>query len=188
MPPMNPTTTLPGLMPLPAGLPSLPVLPNLNLPTPPVVPGVSLPELVNPGLPPLPSLPPEIYQALHLSPCRPSSSRHSSGSRGLSRGRLRRPAVLRPTCQQPTLRPRPDHCTGRHRLRTHCGRDTPLPRPRPRWRTESATPPQPARSPSQRLRLQMHLLLSHLSFGPVFRIGVVCLFHHRSVSGNANSL
>lgn len=58
MPPMNPTTTLPGLMPLPAGLPSLPVLPNLNLPTPPVVPGVSLPELVNPGLPPLPSLPP----------------------------------------------------------------------------------------------------------------------------------
>lgn len=64
----------------------------------------------------------------------------------------------------------------------------PLPRPRPRWRTESATPPQPARSPSQRLRLQMHLLLSHLSFGPVFRIGVVCLFHHRSVSGNANSL
>uniref|UniRef100_A0A452EKQ0 Golgi reassembly stacking protein 2 n=1 Tax=Capra hircus TaxID=9925 RepID=A0A452EKQ0_CAPHI len=57
VPPMNPATTLPGLMPLPAGLPSLPVLPNLNLPTPPVVPGVSLPELVNPGLPPLPSLP-----------------------------------------------------------------------------------------------------------------------------------
>uniref|UniRef100_A0A8B9X045 Golgi reassembly stacking protein 2 n=1 Tax=Bos mutus grunniens TaxID=30521 RepID=A0A8B9X045_BOSMU len=55
MPPMNPTTTLPGLMPLPAGLPSLPVLPNLNLPTPPVVPGVSLPELVNPGM--LPILP-----------------------------------------------------------------------------------------------------------------------------------
>ncbi|KAB1279268.1 Golgi reassembly-stacking protein 2 [Camelus dromedarius] len=58
VPPMNPATTLPGLMPLPAGLPNLPALPNLNLPTPHVVPGVSLPELVNPGLPPLPSLPP----------------------------------------------------------------------------------------------------------------------------------
>ncbi|XP_055253504.1 Golgi reassembly-stacking protein 2 isoform X2 [Moschus berezovskii] len=52
VPPMNPATTLPGLMPLPAGLPSLPVLPNLNLPTPPVVPGVSLPELVNPEVSP----------------------------------------------------------------------------------------------------------------------------------------
>lgn len=49
---------LPGLMPLPTGLPNLPALPNLNLPTPHVMPGVSLPELVNPGLPPLPSLPP----------------------------------------------------------------------------------------------------------------------------------
>ncbi|XP_029790255.1 Golgi reassembly-stacking protein 2 isoform X1 [Suricata suricatta] len=58
VPPMNPTTTLPGLMPLPAGLPTLPALPNLNLPTPHVMPGVSLPELVNAGLPPLPSLPP----------------------------------------------------------------------------------------------------------------------------------
>ncbi|KAM7104141.1 Golgi reassembly-stacking protein 2 isoform 2-T2 [Molossus nigricans] len=56
VPSINPATSLPGLMPLPAGLPNLPVLPNLNLPTPHVMPGVSLPELVNPGLPPLPSL------------------------------------------------------------------------------------------------------------------------------------
>ncbi|XP_060008649.1 Golgi reassembly-stacking protein 2 isoform X3 [Lagenorhynchus albirostris] len=48
VPPMNPATTLPGLMPLPAGLPNLPALPNLNLPAPHVVPGVSLPELMNP--------------------------------------------------------------------------------------------------------------------------------------------
>ncbi|XP_059962477.1 Golgi reassembly-stacking protein 2 [Mesoplodon densirostris] len=59
VPPVNPATTLPGLMPLPAGLPNLPALPNLNLPAPHVVPGVSLPELMNPGLPPLPSLPPQ---------------------------------------------------------------------------------------------------------------------------------
>jgi hypothetical protein len=58
VPPMNPTTTLPSLMPLPAGLPNLPNLPNLNLPAPHIMPGVSLPELMNPGLPPLPSLPP----------------------------------------------------------------------------------------------------------------------------------
>ncbi|XP_034863688.1 Golgi reassembly-stacking protein 2 [Mirounga leonina] len=56
--PLNPAPTLPGLMPLPAGLPNLPALPNLNLPAPHVMAGVSLPELVNPGLPPLPSLPP----------------------------------------------------------------------------------------------------------------------------------
>ncbi|XP_055966389.1 Golgi reassembly-stacking protein 2 [Sorex fumeus] len=58
VPPMNPATTLPGLIPFPAGLPNLPTLPNLNLPTPHVMPGVSLPELRNPGLPPLPSLAP----------------------------------------------------------------------------------------------------------------------------------
>jgi len=46
--PLNPAPTLPGLMPLPAGLPNLPALPNLNLPTPHVMAGVSLPELVNP--------------------------------------------------------------------------------------------------------------------------------------------
>ncbi|XP_053186373.1 Golgi reassembly-stacking protein 2-like [Scomber japonicus] len=73
----NPATTLPGLMPLPAGLPPLPNLPNLNLPLPdlsamslagtstlPVtagMPGVpslaSLPPLNLPGLAPLPPLP-----------------------------------------------------------------------------------------------------------------------------------
>ncbi|XP_019582968.1 Golgi reassembly-stacking protein 2 [Rhinolophus sinicus] len=58
VPSMNPATTLPGLMPLPAGLPNLPALPNLNLTAPHVLPSVSLPELVNAGLPPLPSLPP----------------------------------------------------------------------------------------------------------------------------------
>lgn len=57
VPSMSPATTLPGLMPLPAGLPNLPALPNLNLPAPHLLPGVSLPELVSPGLPPLPSLP-----------------------------------------------------------------------------------------------------------------------------------
>uniref|UniRef100_A0A9L0R875 Golgi reassembly stacking protein 2 n=1 Tax=Equus caballus TaxID=9796 RepID=A0A9L0R875_HORSE len=55
MPPLNPATTLPGLMPLPAGLPNLPGLPNLNLPAPHVMPGVGLPELVSPGM--LPILP-----------------------------------------------------------------------------------------------------------------------------------
>ncbi|XP_053454072.1 Golgi reassembly-stacking protein 2 [Nycticebus coucang] len=60
VPPMNPTTTLPGLMPLPAGLPNLPNLPNLhlNLPAPHIMPGVGLSELMNAGLPPLASLPP----------------------------------------------------------------------------------------------------------------------------------
>uniref|UniRef100_A0A5F9DBR0 Golgi reassembly stacking protein 2 n=1 Tax=Oryctolagus cuniculus TaxID=9986 RepID=A0A5F9DBR0_RABIT len=58
VPPINPATTLPSLMPLPAGLPNLPSLPNLNLPAPHILPGVGFPELSNPGLPPLPSLPP----------------------------------------------------------------------------------------------------------------------------------
>ncbi|KAM5280033.1 Golgi reassembly-stacking protein 2 [Ctenodactylus gundi] len=59
VPQMNPATTLPSLMPLPAGLPNLPSLPNLSLATPPhIMPGLDVPELVNPGLPPLPSLPP----------------------------------------------------------------------------------------------------------------------------------
>ncbi|KAF6113954.1 golgi reassembly stacking protein 2 [Phyllostomus discolor] len=57
VPSVSPATTLPGLMPLPAGLPNLPALPNLNLPAPHLLPGVSLPELVSPGLPSLPSLP-----------------------------------------------------------------------------------------------------------------------------------
>lgn len=61
VPPMNPAATLPSLMPLSAGLPSLPNLPslsNFNLPAPHIMPGVGLPELGKPGLPPLPSLPP----------------------------------------------------------------------------------------------------------------------------------
>ncbi|KAM6177840.1 Golgi reassembly-stacking protein 2 [Rhynchocyon petersi] len=57
--PINPATTLPGLMPLPAGLPNLPALPNLNLnlPTSHIMPGVGLPEIRTPGLPALPPLP-----------------------------------------------------------------------------------------------------------------------------------
>uniref|UniRef100_A0A1A7Z1W8 Golgi reassembly stacking protein 2 n=1 Tax=Iconisemion striatum TaxID=60296 RepID=A0A1A7Z1W8_9TELE len=73
----NPTTTLPGLMPLPGGLPPLPNLPNLNLPLPdlgaisrggasslpPLPAGTTvsslapLPPLNLPGLAPLPPLP-----------------------------------------------------------------------------------------------------------------------------------
>ncbi|NXK30170.1 GORS2 protein, partial [Piprites chloris] len=53
VPPVNPATTLPGLMPLPAGLPNLADLSKLNLPAPQIVP-----EIIQPGLPPLPSLPP----------------------------------------------------------------------------------------------------------------------------------
>ncbi|XP_071603488.1 Golgi reassembly-stacking protein 2 [Heliangelus exortis] len=53
MPPVNPATTLPGLMPLPAGLPNLMDLSKLNLPASQVVP-----EIIQPGLPPLPALPP----------------------------------------------------------------------------------------------------------------------------------
>ncbi|XP_037643758.1 Golgi reassembly-stacking protein 2-like isoform X2 [Sebastes umbrosus] len=63
----NPATTLPGLLPLPAGLPPLPNLANLNLPLPdlsamslagtlPPVP-LGLPPLNLPGLAPLPLLP-----------------------------------------------------------------------------------------------------------------------------------
>ncbi|OXB77973.1 UNVERIFIED_CONTAM: hypothetical protein H355_009544 [Colinus virginianus] len=53
VPPVNPATTLPGLMPLPAGLPNLTDLSKLNLPAPHIVP-----EMVQPGMPTLPSLPP----------------------------------------------------------------------------------------------------------------------------------
>ncbi|KGL82106.1 Golgi reassembly-stacking protein 2, partial [Tinamus guttatus] len=58
VPPVNPATTLPGLMPLPAGLPNLTDLSKLNLPAPHIVPGAELPEMIQPGLPSLPSLPP----------------------------------------------------------------------------------------------------------------------------------
>ncbi|XP_020846604.1 Golgi reassembly-stacking protein 2 [Phascolarctos cinereus] len=58
VPPVNPAATLPGLVPLPAGLPNLANLSNLNLPAPQLIPGAGLPEVMHPGLPPLPSLPP----------------------------------------------------------------------------------------------------------------------------------
>ncbi|NWJ08268.1 GORS2 protein, partial [Crypturellus undulatus] len=58
VPPVNPATTLPGLMPLPAGLPNLTDLSKLNLPAPHIVPGAELPEMIQSGLPSLPSLPP----------------------------------------------------------------------------------------------------------------------------------
>ncbi|KAL2087498.1 hypothetical protein ACEWY4_016326 [Coilia grayii] len=75
IPGVNPATTLPGLMPLPAGLPPLPNLPNLNIPLPdlsavslagisglpptttglpPLVPLAPLPPLNLPGMAPLP--------------------------------------------------------------------------------------------------------------------------------------
>ncbi|XP_006972469.1 Golgi reassembly-stacking protein 2 [Peromyscus maniculatus bairdii] len=63
-PSVNPATPLPSLMPLPAGLPTLPNLPNFNLPAPHLMPGVGLPELGNPGLPPLPSLPPRNFPGI----------------------------------------------------------------------------------------------------------------------------
>ncbi|KAG7227323.1 hypothetical protein INR49_000327 [Caranx melampygus] len=71
----NPATTLPGLMPLPGGLPPLPNLPNLNLPLPDLsavqlagtgtlpAPGTTVPSLATlpplnlPGLAPFPPLP-----------------------------------------------------------------------------------------------------------------------------------
>ncbi|XP_048091106.1 Golgi reassembly-stacking protein 2 isoform X2 [Alosa alosa] len=58
VPGVNPATTLPGLMPLPAGLPplpNLPNLPNLNIPLPDLS-GVSLPGIS--GMPPVVGLPP----------------------------------------------------------------------------------------------------------------------------------
>ncbi|XP_022611104.1 Golgi reassembly-stacking protein 2-like [Seriola dumerili] len=59
----NPATTLPGLMPLPGGLPPLPNLPNLNLPLPdlsavPLAGASTLPPPVGTTVPPLASLPP----------------------------------------------------------------------------------------------------------------------------------
>ncbi|XP_015262751.1 PREDICTED: Golgi reassembly-stacking protein 2 [Gekko japonicus] len=58
VPPVNSATTLPGLMPLPTGLPNLGNIPNLNLPAPHLIPGPGLTDIGHPGLPPLPSLPP----------------------------------------------------------------------------------------------------------------------------------
>ncbi|XP_036601383.1 Golgi reassembly-stacking protein 2 isoform X2 [Trichosurus vulpecula] len=47
VPPVNPAT-LPGLVPLPAGLPNLANLSNLNLPAPQLIPGAGLPEVMHP--------------------------------------------------------------------------------------------------------------------------------------------
>ncbi|XP_039999144.1 Golgi reassembly-stacking protein 2 isoform X2 [Xiphias gladius] len=59
----NPATTIPGLMPLPGGLPPLPNLPNLNLPLPdlsavPLAGTGTLPPPVGTTVPPLAPLPP----------------------------------------------------------------------------------------------------------------------------------
>uniref|UniRef100_A0A8C6V6T1 Golgi reassembly stacking protein 2 n=1 Tax=Naja naja TaxID=35670 RepID=A0A8C6V6T1_NAJNA len=58
LPPINSAAPLPGLMALPAGLPNLGNIPNLNLPAPHLIPGPGLVDIGQPGLPPLPSLPP----------------------------------------------------------------------------------------------------------------------------------
>ncbi|XP_026552853.1 Golgi reassembly-stacking protein 2 [Pseudonaja textilis] len=58
LPPINSAAPLPGLMALPAGLPNLGNIPNLNLPGPHLIPGPGLVDIGQPGLPPLPSLPP----------------------------------------------------------------------------------------------------------------------------------
>nr|XP_056717265.1 Golgi reassembly-stacking protein 2 [Euleptes europaea] len=58
VPAVNSATTLPGLIPLPTGLPNLSNIPNLNLPAPHFIPGPGLADIGHPGLPPLPSLPP----------------------------------------------------------------------------------------------------------------------------------
>uniref|UniRef100_A0A8D2Q8V1 Golgi reassembly stacking protein 2 n=1 Tax=Varanus komodoensis TaxID=61221 RepID=A0A8D2Q8V1_VARKO len=47
-----------GLMPLPAGLPNLANIPNLNLPAPHLIPGPGVADIGHSGLPPLFSMPP----------------------------------------------------------------------------------------------------------------------------------
>ncbi|KAM4698434.1 Golgi reassembly-stacking protein 2 [Rhinophrynus dorsalis] len=61
--PLNPAVSLPGLMPLSTGLPTLttlPNLPNLNMPAPHLIPRPGLPDLTHSvsGLPPIGPLPP----------------------------------------------------------------------------------------------------------------------------------
>ncbi|XP_071774047.2 Golgi reassembly-stacking protein 2-like [Centroberyx gerrardi] len=67
---VNPAATLPGLMPLPGGLPPLPNLPNLNISLPDLgkvsLPGVG--GLQQAGLPPLASLPPLNLPGVTLPP------------------------------------------------------------------------------------------------------------------------
>ncbi|XP_073503071.1 Golgi reassembly-stacking protein 2 [Phyllobates terribilis] len=57
--PLNPAVSLPGLMPLSTGLPTLQNLPNLNIPAPNLIPRPGFPDLTHsvPGLPPLGPLP-----------------------------------------------------------------------------------------------------------------------------------
>uniref|UniRef100_K7F2W6 Golgi reassembly stacking protein 2 n=1 Tax=Pelodiscus sinensis TaxID=13735 RepID=K7F2W6_PELSI len=47
VPPVNPASTLPGLISLPAGLPNLT---SLNLPAPHIIPGAGLSEIIHPGM------------------------------------------------------------------------------------------------------------------------------------------
>ncbi|KAM5151975.1 Golgi reassembly-stacking protein 2 [Mantella aurantiaca] len=60
--PLNPAVSLPGLMPLSTGLPTLQNLPNLNIPAPHLIPRPGLPDLAHSTfmshLPPLGPLPP----------------------------------------------------------------------------------------------------------------------------------
>ncbi|XP_006265357.1 Golgi reassembly-stacking protein 2 [Alligator mississippiensis] len=68
VPSVNPATSLPGLMPLPAGLPNLANLPNLNLPAPHIIPGAGLSDIIQPGLPPLSSMPPLNLSGITVPP------------------------------------------------------------------------------------------------------------------------
>ncbi|XP_019378331.1 PREDICTED: Golgi reassembly-stacking protein 2 [Gavialis gangeticus] len=68
VPSVNPATTLPGLMPLPAGLPNLANLPNLNLPAPHIIPGAGLSDIMQPGLPSLSSMPPLNLSGITMPP------------------------------------------------------------------------------------------------------------------------
>ncbi|XP_019409880.1 PREDICTED: Golgi reassembly-stacking protein 2 [Crocodylus porosus] len=68
VPSVNPATTLPGLMPLPAGLPNLANLPNLNLPAQHIIPGAGLSDIIQPGLPPLSSMPPLNLSGITMPP------------------------------------------------------------------------------------------------------------------------
>nr|XP_033800629.1 Golgi reassembly-stacking protein 2 [Geotrypetes seraphini] len=52
-PSINPSTTLPGLMPLSTGLSNLSNLPNLNIPGAHIIPGSVLPDIMHAGLSPL---------------------------------------------------------------------------------------------------------------------------------------
>jgi hypothetical protein len=171
VPPMNPTTTLPSLMPLPAGLPNLPNLPNLNLPAPHIMLGVGLPELMNPGLPLLPSLPPRNLPGIAPLPMPseflPSFPLVPEGSATASSGELL--SSLPPTSSPPSD---PLRTTAKSDAVSSLTVDVipPLPRPPPLLRTESATPPLPARSLFLQFRMQM--FLSHLNFEPFFRISL----------------